>query len=83
MFLLTIKKRLARVFRKIRGFVCFDETREIYHGDSFKSYWEEYYEPEHRSFLSAFKVKLQARIAFLNDGFRLDEFYLLGLERKK
>lgn len=83
MFLLKIKKRLARAFRKIKGFVCFDETREIYHGDSFKSYWEEYYGPEHRSFLYAFKVKLQARIAFLNDGFRLDEFYLLGLENKK
>lgn len=83
MFLLKTKRRLVRFFRKIDEFVFFDETREIYHGDSFKSYWEEYYGPDHRSFLSAIKVKLQARIAFLNDGFRLDEFCLLGLENRE
>ena len=83
MFLLKTKRKLVRIFRKVKEIVCFDETREIYHGDSFKSYWEEYYEPEHRSFLSAFTVKLQAKLAFLNKGFRLDEFYLLGLENKK
>lgn len=70
------------LLRRIKRLVFFDETRIIYHGDSFKSYWEEYYESTHRSFLSKTKVRLQAKQAFLEEGFRLDEFYLLGLEKK-
>ncbi len=76
------KKRLVRVLNRINRLVCFDETQDIYHGDSYKSYWEEYYADEHRSVFSAFRVRMQAKMAFLDDGFRLDEFYLLGLENK-
>lgn len=79
----TTRQRLIGVLKRIKGLVCFDETRVIYHGDSFKSYWAEYYGQAHLSWLSSFKVKLQAKTAYLNDGFRLDEFYLLGLENKK
>ncbi len=79
----TLKKRLTVFVSRIHQLVFFDENRIIYHGDSFKSYWEEYYANTHCSAFSAFRVKLQAKIAFLDDGFRLDEFYLLGLENKK
>lgn len=79
----TTKQGLVRVFKRIKGLVCFDETREIYHGDSFRSYWAEYYGQAHFSLFSSFKVKLQAKTAYLDEGFRLDEFYLLGLENKK
>lgn len=79
--LLSLRSRF-KVFTRIKRLICFDETRDIYHGDSFKSYWEEYYGKSNRSFLSAFIVKQLAKLAFLNDGFRLDEFYLLGLEHK-
>ena len=78
----SLKSRLWGGVERIKRLVCFDETQDIYHGDSFKSYWAEYYGQAHLSLLSSFKVKLQAKRAYLDDGFRLDEFYLLGLENK-
>lgn len=77
------KRRPFKVFRRIKALLFFDKTRVIYHGDSFESFWEEYYADAHRNCFSAFKIKLQARRAYLDDGFRLDEFYLLDLENKK
>ena len=82
-YISSAQRKLVKVFRRAKELVFFDETRVIYHGDSFKSYWDEYYANAHRGFLSAFKVKLQAKRAYIDDGFRLDEFYLLGLENKK
>ncbi len=78
-----IKRKIVNAFTWINKILFFDENQEIYYGDSFRSYWEEYYGNDHRSFLSAMIVKLQAKRAFIDDGFRLDEFYLLGLENKK
>ena len=76
------KKRLVNVFKRLKAFIRFDEAKDLYHGDSFKSYWEEYYGKTHRSFLSSIKIKHQAKRAFILDGFRLDEFCLLELEHK-
>ena len=78
-----IKRKIVKAFTWIIKILFFDENQELYYGDSFRSYWEEYYGNDHRSFLSAMIVKLQAKRAFIDDGFRLDEFYLLGLEKKK
>ena len=80
--LTSLKRRVLRFLVRTKRYLCFDETQNIYHGDSFKSYWEEYYGGVQLPFLSAIKLKHQAKKAFLKDGFRLDEFYLLGLENK-
>ena len=78
----AIIQTLEMHFNRIKDLIFFDETKNIYHGESFKSYWERYYKNARRSFLSKIKVNLQAKKAYLEDGFRLDEFYLLSLEEK-
>ena len=76
-------KRFAKVLRQITQIVAFDESKVVYNGKTYKSYWEEFYGNAHLSLFSRIKVKVQARIAFLEGGFRPDEFCLYGLENKK
>ena len=70
------------MFKRIKRRFFFDDSKIIYVGRTYKSYWEEYYGNAHRPFISAIRVKAQARRAFLKEGFRPDEFYLYGLETK-
>ena len=74
--------RIKRLLSPLKRMICFDESRVVYNGRSYKSYWDEFYGQAHGSFFSRVRVKFQARRAFIQDGFRPDEFCLHGLENK-
>lgn len=79
----SVKRRFSKVFTRVKQKYCFDDSRVIYNGKTYKSFWEETYKNDHRSFFSEIKVKRLARRAFIDDGFRPDEFSLYGLEKLK
>lgn len=67
----------------IKQWICFDESRNVYKGKSYKAFWDECYGDAHLSGLRLIRVRKQAKRAFLDGGFRPDEFRLYGLENKK
>ena len=79
----SLRRRFLKVYYRVKQIVCFDESQVIYNGRTYKSYWDEFYGDAHRSFISKIRVKFQTRKAFLQGGFRPDEFSLYGLENQK
>lgn len=79
----TLKRKVANVISRIERVLCFDESRVIYNGKSYVSYWEGAYGNKQRSFLSNVRLRAKAKRAFIKDGFRPDEFSLYGLESLK
>lgn len=78
----SLKRKVKKTWSRIKRQVFFDESQVVYNGKTYKSYWEEFYGNSHRSFFSRIRVKAQAKRAFLEGGFRPDEFCLHGLENK-
>lgn len=58
----------------------FDDSQQVYNGQSFQFFWDRFPEIARRSFFCRLKIHEQARFAFLEGGFRPDEFVLYGLE---
>jgi hypothetical protein len=79
----SLKRKVTDVYYRINRKFFFDESQVIYNGKTFKSYWDEFYNDDNRSFLSKIRAKAQAKDAFLEEGFRPDEFCLLGLENNE
>ena len=78
-----LKRKIFKTIKRIKQIVFFDESQVVYNGNTYKSYWDEFYGNAHRSLLSKTIVRVQARRAFLEGGFRPDEFCLHCLENKK
>lgn len=77
-----LKRRVFSFLKRVNRKVFFDESQVVYNGRSYKSYWDDFYRNDHRSFLSTRILKAQVRRAFFRDGFRPDEFCLHGFENK-
>lgn len=77
------KRKIIGFLRRIYRLVFFDESQVVYNGRTYKSYWDDFYGNDHRSFLSTIRLKTKVRIAYFRGGFRPDEFCLHGLENKK
>lgn len=79
----SLKKRVANVVSRIDRVFCFDESRVIYNGKSYASYWKRAFGNDNRSFFSNVRLRAKVKRAFIKDGFRPDEFSLYGLESLK
>lgn len=80
----TSKKRtIVEVVSLIKQRMRFDDSRRIYNGRSFQSFWDRFPDVARRPFFSRLKIHEQARIAFLEGGFRPDEFMLYGFENSR
>lgn len=77
-----LKRRISKVLTRIKQFVFFDESQIVYNGKSYKSYWEGFDGGVRYSPFSRFVIKSEARRAFIDGGFRPDEFCLYGLVHK-
>lgn len=73
-------KRINEGFTRIKQVVFFDDSQRVYNGKSYKDFWDRCPELARRPFFSRAKVRRQAKVAFLDGGFRPDEFVLYGLE---
>lgn len=78
-----MRRRVRTVLKRIKRFVFFDESQIIYNGKTYKTYWNESYGGVHHSLFHIARIKQQAKRAFLEGGFRPDEFFLYGLENQK
>ena len=78
----SLKRKIAKVFVRIKHIVLFDESQIVYNGRTYRSYWDECYGDIHLSFFHGMVVNRKVRRAFIKDGFRPDEFFLYGLENK-
>lgn len=76
-----VNRRVTKVLRRIKQIVLFNESQVVYNGKTFKAYWDETYGGAHLSFFASKKIMWQTRRAFVDGGFRPDEFSLYGLER--
>ncbi len=72
----------VRFLRRIKHFVFFDESQKVYNGKTYSSYWESINGDSRYSSWERLIVKAEARRAYLEGGFRPDEFFLYGLEHK-
>ena len=79
----AIKRRITKVLTRIKRKVCFDDSQIIYNGKTYRAFWDTTYGNVQRSFFSAIRVRRQAEKAFIEEGFRPDEFFLYGLENLK
>lgn len=77
-----LNSRIIKVLKQIKHFVFFDESRVVYNGKTYRSYWESLNVDARFSPFSRFIVKTEAKRAFLEGGFRPDEFFLYGLVHK-
>lgn len=78
-----LKRRIKQGLKRILQTFCFDESQIVYNGKTFKSYWDESYGDDHRSFFQRTRLKRQVKHAFLEGGFRPDEFFLYCLENQE
>lgn len=78
-----LKRKLSKALNRIREIIVFDESQVVYNGNTYKSYWDEFYGDTHRSTLSRIIAKVQARSSFLEGGFRPDEFVLYRFENSR
>jgi hypothetical protein len=76
----SLKRKATSFITRIERVFCFDESRVIYNGKSYASYWEGAYGNHNRSFISNVRLRAKVKRAFIKDGFRPDEFSLYGLE---
>ena len=77
-----LKRKITKVVTRIKQVVFFDESQVVYNGKTYRSYWENLNEIVRYSPFSRMVVKAEARRAFLEGGFRPDEFFLYGLVHK-
>ena len=78
-----LKRKITKVLTRIKQFVFFDESQVVYNGKAYRSYWENLNKNVRYSPFPSIFVKAEARRAFLEGGFRPDEFCLYGLVHKK
>ncbi len=76
-----VTRRVKKELRRIKQLVLFDESQVVYNGKTFKAYWNETYGDSRLSFFALKRITWQTRRAFIDGGFRPDEFSLYGLER--
>ena len=78
----SIKKRVSSVLKRLCRRKPFDELNAIYNGKTYKDYWDETYGRTRGCLFTNIKIKRQAQRAFINGGFRPDEFHLYRLENQ-
>lgn len=78
----SIKKRVSKILKQRCPRKPFDELNEIYNGKTYKDYWDETYGSVRGCPFTIIRIKRQAERAFIQGGFRPDEFHLYGLENQ-
>ena len=78
----SIIKRISRVLKRRCCRKPFDELTAIYNGKTYKDYWYETYGHTRGRLFATIKIKREAQEAFIQGGFRPDEFHLYRLENQ-
>lgn len=79
----SLRRRITEFFSLMKQRIHFDDSQRIYNGHSFQFFWDSCPEIARRPFFSRLRIHEQARFAFLEGGFRPDEFILYGLENSR